>query len=196
LRAFAPGESELTVKTSPIPHSAPYPSAWQTLDAELADPDVIRNGWTSSNVWEDVRIVEGRLSRQEMLELHARGDVYVSGSRGEGLELGAWEAKLSGRRLVVTASGGPEDFLDPEVDIRIPATGLVPADPSYKWGEGATYIDYHLDDLVEAMQVARGQHACGTRTWPGWERHRAAKVGETLGEWADSLANEYSGAAQ
>lgn len=188
LRAFAPGESKLTLKTSPIQHIAEYPSPWRIVDYELGQPDVYRNGWTGSNVWEDVCIVEGRLSREEMLGVHADGDVYVSASRGEGLELGAWAAKLAGRRLICTASGGPEDFLDPEVDICISATGLIAADLSYPWGEGATYIDYDLDDLVEAMQTARGQHACGTRTWPGWERHRAAHVGRSLANWTRSIA--------
>jgi glycosyltransferase involved in cell wall biosynthesis len=187
LRAFAPGESKLTLKTSPIPHVSEYASAWTTIDHELIEDAVIGNGWNAENVWDDVRIIEGRISRDEMLGLHADGDVYVSASRGEGLELGAWAAKLAGRRIIATASGGPEDFLDPEVDICIPATGFVPADPSYPWGEGATYIDYSIDDLVEAMQTARGQHACGTRTWPGWERHRAPKVGEALKEWVESL---------
>lgn len=187
LRAFSPGESELTIKTSPIPHVSEYPSAWSTIDAELLEQDVIRNGWTSANVWDDVRVVEGRLSAEEMVGLHAEGDVYVTASRGEGLELGCWAAKLAGRRIIATASGGPEDFLDPEVDICIPATGLVPADPSYPWGEGATYIDYRLEDLVEAMQTARWQHACGTRTWPGWEGHRAPRVAGALKSWVESM---------
>ena len=193
LRAFAPGESELAVKTSPIPHVSEWPGAREVVARELCEDDVIQNGWTASNVWESVRLIEGRLSRQEMLELHAWGDVYVSGSRGEGLELPAWEAKLSGRRLIVTECGGPEDFLDPEVDICIPASGLVPADPSYPWGEGATYIDYELDDLIEAMQTARGQHACGTRTWPGWERHRAVRVGAELKRWTEECALRHNG---
>lgn len=191
LRAFAPGQARLTIKTSPIPHVSAYPGAAEVVQRELSDADVARNGWTSGNVWQDVHVIEGRLSRQEMLQVHADGDVYVSASRGEGLELPAWDAKLSGRRLIVTECGGPEDFVDPEVDIRIPATGLVAADPSYPWGPGAEYIDYDLQDLIEAMQVARGQHACGTRTWPGWERHRAIRVGESLANWLESLSRDH-----
>jgi glycosyltransferase involved in cell wall biosynthesis len=196
LRAFAPGESKLTIKTSPIPHVSEYPSAWSTIDAELLEQDVASRGWTPENVWDDVRVVEGRLSAGEMVQLHAEGDVYVSASRGEGLDLPCWAAKLAGRRIITTASGGPEDFLDPEVDVLVPATGLVPADPSYPWGEGADYVDYRLEDLVEAMQRVRGEHACGTRTWPGWEAHRAIKVGAALREWVSSMNYPMEGAAQ
>lgn len=183
MRAFKPGESELTIKTSPVPFSAPYPGPRDIITQELG-----KNGWTADNVAESIKVIEGKLSKQEMLELHAANDVYVTASRGEGLELPVWAAKLAGRRIVTTASGGPEDFLDPEVDICIPATGLLPADKTYQWGPDATYIDYDLDALVAAMQRARSEPACGTRTWPGWEKHRAEKVAVVLKEWVDSIS--------
>lgn len=182
MRAFKPGESELTIKTSPLPFAETYPSPHHIILEELG-----KNGWTADNVGESIQIVEGRLSKQAMLELHADHDVYVTASRGEGLELPVWAAKLAGRRIVTTASGGPEDFLDPEVDILVPATGLIPADKAYQWGPDATYIDYDLDEVIAAMQRARSEPACGTRTWPGWEKHRAEKVGVALKEWITSL---------
>jgi hypothetical protein len=185
MRAFSPGEAELTLKVSPIPHVATYATPWSVVDEELVGNEM---GWTSENVWESIKVIDGRLTREEMIELHDWGDVYVSASRGEGLELGAWAAKLAGRRLIVTASGGPEDFLDPEVDICIPATRLVPADVSYPWGEGATYIDYDIDCLVDAMREVRGDLSCGTRTWPGWEAHRSPKVAEALKTWVKSIS--------
>jgi glycosyltransferase involved in cell wall biosynthesis len=188
LRAFTPGESTLTIKTSPVPFSAPYPSPHSVIAEELTKDDVRSNGWRDVTVQRDIKIIEGRLSKQAMLELHAANDVYVTASRGEGLELPVWAAKLAGRRIITTASGGPEDFLDPDVDVVVPATGLVPADPSYQWGPDANYIDYSLDDLVEAMQTVRGQRPCGTRTWPGWEQHRAAKVAEALKTWVTQIS--------
>jgi glycosyltransferase involved in cell wall biosynthesis len=193
LRAFAPGESELCIKTSPIAHAAPYPGPLQVISEELELGEVRANGWTQENVLRDIQLVEGFQSAEDMLRIHADGDVYVTASRGEGLDLGAWAAKLSGRRIIATASGGPEDFLDPEVDLLVPATGLVPADPSYQWEPGASYIDYDLGDLIEAMQTARGQHACGTLTWPGWERHRAPRVAEALGAWIESTSRPSDG---
>jgi glycosyltransferase involved in cell wall biosynthesis len=188
LRAFHPGESELVIKASPIPHSSPYPGAQQVVDEELNVVEVLGNGWNDENVWDNIQVVEGMLSNGDMLRLHAEGDVYVSASRGEGLELGAWAAKLAGRRLVATASGGPEDFLDPDVDICIPATGLVPADESYQWGPGATYVDYDLRELVTAMRRARYEPPCGTRTWPGWEEHRAERVAKKLRQWIEIIS--------
>src|SRR6266542_287008 len=201
LRAFSPGEAELTLKVSPIPHITPYVTPWSTVDEELEGN---KKGWTNENVWESIEVIEGMLSKEEMLELHDRGDVYVSASRGEGLELGAWAAKLAGRRLIVTASGGPEDVLPrqldaygtrdlcPDVDLVVPAKRLIPADACYPWGEGANYIDYDLDDLIAAMQKARSEPVCGTRIWPGWEKHRAPRVAEALRDWVGTIVGSAS----
>ena len=123
----------------------------------------------------------------EMVDLHRSCDVYVSSSRGEGLDLPAFAAKLAGRRIVTTASGGPEDFLDPEVDVVVPETGLVPADPAYKWGEGADYIDYSIDALAEAMQSAHRRPRHGSRVWPGMHLHQARVVGEILKNWVKKV---------
>jgi glycosyltransferase involved in cell wall biosynthesis len=189
MRAFRPGETELTIKTSPYEHKKPWPSAEDTLITELGEPEVRVNGWTYENWREHIRVIKGRLSADDMVQLHADHDVYVTASRGEGLELPAWSAKLSARQIITTESGGPEDFLDPNVDIKVPMLSFMPADPGYEWGPGANYIDYNLEDLIVAMQVARGSRRPGTRTWPGFEEHRAARVGKHLREWIERCAS-------
>jgi glycosyltransferase involved in cell wall biosynthesis len=186
MRAFRPGEAEITLKTGELPAHG-QPSLERVLLDELA---ITTTGWTPRNWRDSIHIITERLSAAEMVELHARHDVYVSASRGEGLDLPAFVAKLAGRRIVTTASGGPEDFLDPDVDILVPSTGVVPAHKSYQWGPSATLIDYSLDDLIAALQRARSQPPCGTRTWPGVEQHRAAAVGERLRSWIESISNK------
>jgi glycosyltransferase involved in cell wall biosynthesis len=181
MRAFRPEEAELTMKMSPIPHTASYyPSAEAVILDELGRGE---NGWTARNWQRSIHLVYGRLNTREMVELHARGDVYVSASRGEGIDLPIYAAKLAGRRIVTPPSGGPEDFLDPKVDIIVPRTGLIPADPCFKWGDGATLIDYKLDDLIKAMRKAREEPGRGTRTWPGMHTFRADSVAKALKSW-------------
>ena len=74
-----------------------------------------------------------------MIELHGKNDVYVSASRGEGLDLPAFAAKLSGRLLAMTDSGGPRDFVN-DGDILVPPCGLVTADTDYPLGEGCDLL--------------------------------------------------------
>lgn len=58
-------------------------------------------------------IADESLDDEEMLALHEMGDCFVSLTRTEGWGLGAFEAALLGKPVVMTAYGGQEDFLDP-----------------------------------------------------------------------------------
>lgn len=50
----------------------------------------------------------------ELQALHERGDCFVSLCRAEGWGLGAFEAALAGRPVIITGWGGPTAFLQPE----------------------------------------------------------------------------------
>ena len=50
-----------------------------------------------------------------MLALHGLGDCYVSLARTEGWGLGAYEAAMLGKPVVMTGYGGQLDFLDPNL---------------------------------------------------------------------------------
>lgn len=178
LRAFRPGEAELTLKLSMYEHIEKYPTPEQVLAEELP-----LNGWTESNWKESIHLVRGRLSKEEMVQLHADNDVYVSASRGEGLDLPAFAAKLAGRQLVLTDSGGPRDFIN-DGDVLVPASGLVEAAPEYRWGDGALYFDHRLEDLVTAMQSVRGRKPTGSRVS---EEMHVDRVGRVFYEWVESL---------
>lgn len=184
MRAFRPGEAELVMKISPQPHTlSEYTSPWEVVGEELG-----KNGWTDENWTDSIELIEGTLSRREMVELHARSDVYVSASRAEGLDLPCWEAKLAGRRVITTPSGGPQDFMG-EYDTVLPLRGSVEADPCYPWGPGARYVDYDIDDLIAAMQWARSQPWKGNREWAGKSDHDAARVGGRLRDWIQSACS-------
>jgi len=177
MRAFVPSDGcTLTLKMS-MYNFEPYAEPEDIIEEEAR----LNPKWSS---WQDsIKIIRGRLTREEMVQLHANNDIYASASRGEGLDLPSFAAKLSGRQLVLTDSGGPKDFMN-DGDLLVPATRTIPADPIYTWGEGATYNDYKLEDLISALQNAHASQPRGSRVPPEF---RAENVGKTFREWVGSL---------
>lgn len=171
MRAFSPGEAKLVLKTNGRHANDPtYLNVGDTITVNLG------GRWDRAAVDRDVRVVTDRLTRAQMVALMAEADVYVSASRGEGLDLPCYAAKLAGRTVVTTDSGGPRDFLG-ETDHLVPSRGSVPL-PEYAWlwGRDSTVVDYDLGDLVTAMVKARGTRPKRT----GMARFEAANVAKVL----------------
>jgi glycosyltransferase involved in cell wall biosynthesis len=171
VQAFKPGEAKLLLKLGPSPwRRSEYPGPEQLIGDRSSDVEIVRE----------------TLSVEAMRGLHARADVYVSASRGEGIELGMYASKLAGRRAVTIDCGGPLDFLG-EHDVVVPSTGDVLA-PEYEWlwGVGAKYADYELDTLVAAMQSVMTPWtppAAEARLPP---RNRGESVGHWLQGWIEA----------
>ena len=159
MRAFRPGEAMLIMKVSPLGPQAkvdPYPRDYgAAVRAALEHPEVKANGWTLTSVAgkHSLLFITERLPAAKIVELHAAGDVYVSMSRGEGFDMPALDAKLAGNSMVYTPSGGTQAFAGPE-DECVPKTGRVLCHPFYKWNTDAGYIDYDVDEAVQAMRRA------------------------------------------
>lgn len=157
-RAFKPADDvRLTMKLSPVGHAAPY-----ATPEEVAHEEAKRCGWPRSVAEGAVVLLRGHYSKEEMREVHAANDTYVSASRGEGCDLPAFAAKLSGRRLVMTDSGGPRDFVT-SGDIIVPQRGTIPSDIFYQWGDGACYADYSVEELAAAFVEASRTAGDGLR---------------------------------
>lgn len=184
LCAFKPGESHLIMKLGPVPWEKPYVVPESCLKQLLDLPAIRQQGWTLEAAEQDIEFIRGKLTPDEILALHARSDIYVSASRGEGIDLPAFTAKLAGRRIVTTDSGGPRDFVG-EGDVLVPTCGTVPA-PQYEflWGPGCTYADYKMTDLIQALQKARG---ATSKVEPVPVANRAEYVGKKLLQWMGSL---------
>jgi glycosyltransferase involved in cell wall biosynthesis len=80
--------------------AAPRPT-WVTLAGALAGRRKLPEVTLSTRL----------LTRAEVDALHARGDCFVSLSRGEGWGLGAFDAAAHGNPVVVTGWGGTPEFL-------------------------------------------------------------------------------------
>lgn len=185
LLAFRPGEAALKMKLGPVPWDRPHEAPESCLKAFLDLTHVRRNGWTEANVADSVQLVRGKLPPEQILELHAWAHVYASASRGEGIDLPAFTAKLAGRRIVTTDSGGPRDFVG-EGDVLVPASGVASASPYVSlWGPDCTYADYELDQLVAGLQRARS----ATKNPEAIPVANQAKyVGLKLAQWFEQCA--------
>jgi glycosyltransferase involved in cell wall biosynthesis len=77
-----------------------------------------------------VKLLTDHLSRQDISRLHARGNCYVSLSRGEGWSLGAFDAAAYGKPVITTGFGGQTDYL--------------PCDSAY-------FVDYRLIPVKDEL---------------------------------------------
>jgi glycosyltransferase involved in cell wall biosynthesis len=105
-------------------------------------------------------VLSGRLTDDQVLGLHAAGDVYVSASYAEGWNLPAFDAMAMGRTPVVTDCGGPGAFIDA-------GTGwLVPTRPEPVYGERSAFPElftgralWDAPDLTELRRAMRAAYA-------------------------------------
>lgn len=183
MRAFKPGEAHLTLKSTGWPIALGRVEGFPA-PAEAVEQERRAAGWSETEAAENVEVISKMLTRQQMLDLVARSDVYCSASRGEGFDLPSYEAKLAGRRVVTTDSGGPVGFLT-DNDFLVRRTRTLPANPKYLWGEGAEWGDYDFDELVTALRAA-------AREAPLTERDnmtlcRAERVGYELRRWFQEI---------
>lgn len=155
MSAFRPGEAELYLRCGKFKEDSPPAAAVVRLLTGSASAS--KNGWDKlsiEDVFKSIVVVDRTLSEQELLQLHEKGDVYVSLSRGEGFDMPSFDSKLAGKRLVYTETAA-KDFAGPD-DIVVPRTGTVAAHPTYGWA-GATYGDYRIEDACLALRRAAAE---------------------------------------
>lgn len=194
-RAFRPGEAHLYVKTSPgAPKWAGYPQSPEVaISSIFQDSAVVANGWDEAKLNRNVFLMRNMLTVEQIVQLHRSCDVYCTLARGEGFDMPAYDAKLAGKLMVYTPSGGPQDFAD-ETDELVPRTGMVACNPFYRLGKSQC-IDYSIDDAVAAMQRARarvlaGHRVSAERPSPLHARMSAAAVGSLMRDHVLELAEE------
>lgn len=193
--AFQPGEAHFYIKTSPnAPPMPGYPrSASEAIAGTLKTAAAIKNGWTAENVGGSIFVTPKTITEKQMLDLHRRGHIYVSTSHGEGFDMPAFDAKLSGNLLLYTPSGGPQDYATANDEL-VPANGTVRANPFYRWGN-AEYIDFRTEEVARGMRNARDKVTSGLDATLGiatlssfssaevgwWMRFNLDEIAERLG---------------
>jgi hypothetical protein len=72
---------------------------------------IARSG-LSQNELPGLFVPEDRLAEDQLLDLHATSDCFVSATRGEGFGLGMFEAAIMGRWIIAPFETGQVDFLE------------------------------------------------------------------------------------
>ncbi|MFZ0044974.1 MAG: hypothetical protein WAL16_04010 [Streptosporangiaceae bacterium] len=113
-----------------------------------------------------IRLMTGDVSPEVIAQLHARGDCFVSLSRGEGWNLGAFDAGAAGNPVVVTGWGGHLDYLPDgypycvRYDL-VPTTADAPddwfeAEPGQRWARADIgHASSLLREIYSRRQDAR-----------------------------------------
>lgn len=101
-----------------------------------------------------IRLVTDELSDGALQALHEAGDCFVSLCRAEGWGLGAFEAALAAKPVVITGWGGPTAFLDPEAACFVDWT-LAPVRPGEANGSYTPDQHWAEPDLASAVAALR-----------------------------------------
>jgi glycosyltransferase involved in cell wall biosynthesis len=109
-----------------------------------------------------VMIVDGALTRDDVLSLVASCDAYVSLHRAEGLGLGPLEAMALGKPAVATAWSGNLDFMTADDSLLVPAREVPVSGTSIgayrraRMGAGQTWAEPDLDAAARCLRELAG----------------------------------------
>jgi len=190
LEAFKPGDPvRLTLKTSPGVDIG-YP---KTPEESLAHWCRQYPIWTTAALRSHLVIEQRRLPRGGILRLHYDGNIYVSPGHGEAWNLGAYDAKIAGNRLLHVPYGGTADFAAPD-DVAIPYR-MEAVGGGYGWEPGARWASYDFAALVEALRATTAPTEF-RRPDRFEERFSMSAVGTQMADLIDGLIEGVNPTAQ
>lgn len=109
-----------------------------------------------------VEIVNGLLSMDELEQVHDRCHCYVNCSHSEGVGMGAVEAALRNKPVIITSYGGLSEYV--HTPFVVHADDLVPIGvDDFLYTKDMTWGNPRLDDLIDHMRT------CATRRLTTWD---------------------------
>jgi glycosyltransferase involved in cell wall biosynthesis len=99
-----------------------------------------------------VEVVNGLLDDEQMDRLHERCDCYVNFSHSEGVGMGAIEAALRDKAVIITNYGGAPEYIKTPYTIECGLQELEKDDFLFK--KGMVWGDPNFDQLLEYMRHA------------------------------------------
>ncbi len=112
--------------------------------------------WSAAEAARCVQVVEGNATTEEVRLMHTMNNIYVSASHGEGWDIPAFDAVLSGNRLIHVPFGGTADWAPPSA-IEVPyRLGPIPTwfAKANGWPDGAKWAYSSVEALADAMRKA------------------------------------------
>ncbi len=158
----------LVVKTNRINTTKTFRPWWACFRKRFEDPEVTvhkrliryydEHGKAPPHV---VVVTDESLSDERISALHAVGDIFFSTSRSEGWGMGAYDAALLAKPVVMPNYGGQREFLTDEHPLWIHSERtMVPGDsrqvedrPPYVW---ASPCLSHASDLLRKLALNKG----------------------------------------
>jgi glycosyltransferase involved in cell wall biosynthesis len=99
-----------------------------------------------------VEVINGVISDQEMDDIHNRSDCYVNFSHSEGVGMGAIEAALRDKPVIITNYGGAPEYVKTPYTIDCELQELEKDDFLFK--KGMVWGKPNFDQLLEFMRHA------------------------------------------
>lgn len=181
LLAFTPQDkASLFIKTSGFGiFWAGYPTCEQSVGHWLSHKDVQERGWTREHFNRLVKIVDRKLPEEDIRLLHEKNNIYISAGLGEAWDIPAFEAKLSGNRMVFVGYGGPSEYATWE-DVKVKWDKKTLVHPGYLWEPDARWAQVSLDSFSKALRDVK---PAGYRMVPSnfvrrFSRHAVANLME------------------
>jgi glycosyltransferase involved in cell wall biosynthesis len=99
-----------------------------------------------------VKVINGLLSDEEMDDIHNNSDCYVNFSHSEGVGMGAVEAALRDKPVIITDYGGAPEYIKTPYTIKCELQELEKDDFLFK--KGMVWGNPNFDQLLEYMRHA------------------------------------------
>jgi len=101
----------------------------------------------------NITIINNLLSTQELdAQIHSQGHCYVNCSRSEGVGMGAVEAALRGKPVIITDFGGLKEYV-PDTPFVVHCTEVPMERDDFLYQKGMIWGEPSLDDLMKHMKT-------------------------------------------
>jgi glycosyltransferase involved in cell wall biosynthesis len=101
-----------------------------------------------------IEIITDEIPNENIIQIHQKGDCYVSLTKGEAWGLGAFDAAGYGNPVIITGTGGPLDYLDADSAYFINFYDKKIKDRSVKEWSGPGHY-WAMPDLEQAARMMR-----------------------------------------
>jgi glycosyltransferase involved in cell wall biosynthesis len=148
-----------------------------------------------------IRVIDGTLSRPEIVSLMACSDSYVSLHRSEGFGLGMVESMAYGKPVIGTDFSGSTDFLSQETGFPIACEIRPVRRGEYVYYEGQVWAEPDILAAARAMrEVFAGSPEVARRAATGQafvrERYSRGTVGRQVADRFAAITTESNGKAR
>lgn len=122
----------------------------------------------------NVEVVNEMLSDRDIEQIHEKGDCYINCSHSEGVGMGAVEAALRGKPVIITDFGGLKEYV-PDTDFVVPCTPTHIENDDFLFQKGMVWGQPSLVHLMEHMKT------CYTSRITTWDHPRTVELINSVG---------------